>query len=374
MNKFTISGLALLLAICYSFQACVEDENLTDNQEQKSELSDNEEDSNYTPWKTSDDYFAIGADISWLTEMEAKGIKFKFPSGEEGNCIDILKSQRISACRLRLWVNPANGYCSTRDVITKAKRAKEAGWDIMLDFHYSDTWADPGKQTVPAQWTGLDLGGLQEKVSEYTKATLKEFKDAGIDPKWVQVGNETGNGMLWPYGKADTNPKGYAALNNAGYDAVKDIFPDAKVIVHLQNGQDTELFKWLFNLLKTNGGKWDIIGMSLYPEPNNYESMVNSCKYTMIEMVNRYNCDIMLCEVGMGNSYMQQCKKFLTLCLGLKDEIPGGRFKGVFYWEPQVYNDWNGYKKGAFTSDGKPSDALNAFKENSSGISSVNAD
>lgn len=324
--------------------------------------------------KSSNDVFAKGADISWLTQMEDENIIFRFTNGETGNCIDILKEQGINSVRFRLWVNPEGKYCSTEDVLEKAKRANDAGLDIMLDFHYSDSWADPGKQTIPAAWHGLNSDQLTDKIYEYTKSTLEIFKSQGIAPRWVQVGNETGNGMLWPFGKADTSPKIYAQFNNAGYDAVKAVFPEAKVIVHLQNGQDADLFKWLFGLLEANGGKWDMIGMSLYPEKDNYESMVLQCKSTMLEMISKYNKDVMLCEVGMGNSYVSECKKLLELCLGLEDEIPGGRFLGVFYWEPQVYNDWNGYKKGAFTSDGSPSAALEAFKQNSSGITAIYPD
>ncbi len=306
--------------------------------------------------------FYKGADISWLTQMENDGVKFFYKNGTEGDCMSILKSLGMNMFRFRIWVNPVDAWSGTDDVITKARRATALGMDIMLDFHYSDSWADPSKQNVPARWSGLDLPELAQRVSEYTRTTLMRFKQEGIDVKLVQVGNETGNGMLWPYGKADTNPTGYVLFNNAGYNAVKDVYPEAKVIVHLQNGQDNNLYRWLFDILKKNGGKWDVIGMSLYPEPSNYRQYVSSCRANMVDVVSRYDKDVMLCEVGMGNSYVSECCDFLMLCMSIKqDATLKERFLGVLYWEPQVYNDWSGYRKGAFTSQGQPSGALDAY-------------
>lgn len=303
-----------------------------------------------------------GADISWLSEMEEQNIPFYYSDGTKGDCMNILKSLGINTFRFRLWVNPENSYNSTADVISKAKRAAALGVDIMLDFHYSDSWADPSKQTVPVAWTSMNIDQLVDKVGSYTTETLSQFKAQGIDVKWVQVGNETGNGMLWPYGQADKNPAGYARLNNAGYDAVKKIFPQAKVIVHVQNGQDSSLNSWLFSVLKNNGGKWDVCGMSLYPDKSNYATYVAQCSATMKTLIEKYGKDTMLCEIGMGNAYVSECYTFISQCLEMGKDL-GNHYLGVLYWEPQVYNDWNGYRMGAFTSQGRPSDALDAFSK-----------
>lgn len=306
--------------------------------------------------------FVKGADISWLSQMEQSGIKFYYADGQEGDCMKILKSLGMNTFRFRVWVNPTSKWNGTQDVVDKCIRAQEIGMDVMINFHYSDSWADPSKQNIPKEWEGLDLAGLTKKVSEYTRGVLSELKSNGVNVKWVQIGNETGNGVLWPYGQADKNPKGYAELNNAGYYAVKDVFPEAKVIVHIQNGQDSGLAKWLFGLLHNNGGKFDVAGFSLYPEPGNYAQYVNSARNTMQQCITSYNCDVMLCEVGMGNSYVKECEDFLNLCFKLSEEIDNNRMLGVLYWEPQVYNDWQGYRKGCFTSAGRPSSALDAFK------------
>lgn len=316
------------------------------------------------PNEPGDETFNLvkGADISWLTQMEKENVKFKDTNGNTADCMQILKELGMNTFRFRVWVNPSDGWCNKEDLIAKATRANELGIDVMVDFHYSDSWADPSKQNIPKAWEGKDLDALCIAVSEHTKDVLNGLKKAGVKPKWVQVGNETGNGMLWPYGQADKNPSGYAKLNNAGYDAVKEVFPEAKVLVHIQNGHNNSLHRWLFDILKNNGGKWDVIGMSLYPEPTDYKSMVSDCKLNIEDVVNRYGKEVMLCEVGMGNSYVTECTDFLNRCFKLSTQIPNNKFLGVIYWEPQVYNDWNGYRKGAFTSSGQPSSALDVFK------------
>lgn len=314
------------------------------------------------PTTPAETYMVKGADVSWLSQMEAEGIKFYYDDGTKGDCMEILKSLGMNTFRFRLWVNPSDSYNSTSDVLAKARRATALGMDVMLDFHYSDSWADPSKQTVPAAWSELDLDGLVAQVGTYTTTTLQSFKDAGVDVKWVQLGNETGNGMLWPYGRADKNPAGYVRLNNAGYDAVKSVYPEAKVIVHVQNGQDASLHSWLFGLLKANGGKWDVCGMSLYPGRNDYATYVAQCKSNMKSLIATYGKETMLCEIGMGNSYATECRKFIEMCVGMGKDV-GDAYRGVLYWEPQVYNDWNGYRLGAFTSEGRPSEALLGFGE-----------
>jgi arabinogalactan endo-1,4-beta-galactosidase len=305
--------------------------------------------------------FAKGADVSWVTEMEAKGVLFYDKSGTKTECMALMKSLGMNAIRLRVWVNPTDGYNNKTDVLAKAKRAKDLGMRIMIDFHYSDTWADPGKQTKPASWTNLSFTDLCTAVADHTNEVLTALKNNNITPEWVQVGNETGNGMLWDDGKASVNMGQYAALNNAGYEAVKAVFPDTKVIVHLQNGFDNELYRWLFDGLKQNGGKWDVIGMSLYPETDTWQTYNNNCISNAKDMISRYGSEVMFCEVGMPADEAVTAKLFLTDLIKQAKAISNNKCLGVFYWEPEAYNSWNGYKLGAFNDTGMPTVAMDAF-------------
>ena len=310
----------------------------------------------------TDTLFSKGADVSWVTQMEASGLKFYNTTGTQMECMALLKSLGMNSIRLRVWVNPADGWCNTQDLLVKALRAKNLGMRIMIDFHYSDTWADPSKQTKPAAWAGLSFTDLKTAVATHTTTVLNLLKTNGITPVWVQVGNETGNGMLWNDGKADASMSNYAALNNAGYDAVKAVFPTAKVIVHVQSGNDNGLFRWLFDGLKSNGGKWDVIGMSLYPSTTNWSTMNSNCLANMNDMVARYGTEVMICEVGMSWDSAAAAKSFLTDLVTKTKSVTGNHGLGVFYWEPEAYGSWQGYSLGAFDNNGKPTVALDAFK------------
>jgi len=301
-----------------------------------------------------------GADISWLTQMEASGYKFYNSAGTAMDCIQLMQSLGINAIRLRVWVNPADGWNSNADVVAKAKRVKQLGLRLMLDFHYSDTWADPGHQTKPAAWASLDSTALVARVYDHTVSVLDTLRAAGVVPSWVQVGNETNDGMLWPDGKASTKMSGFAALVSAGYRAVKSINDSIKVIVHLSNGFDNGLFRWMFDGLKSNGANWDIIGMSLYPSVSDWQSKNTSCLANIKDMISRYNKQVMICEVGMPADQAVVCLSFLTDLISKVKTISGGNGLGVFYWEPESYN-WQGYGLGAFDNTGKPTVAMHAF-------------
>ena len=308
--------------------------------------------------------FAKGADVSWVTEMEAAGRKFYNAAGTEQDLFPLLKSLGMNTIRLRVWVNPANGWNNKADVIAKALRAKAQGMRIMINFHYSDSWADPGKQTKPAAWAGLDLANLRSALAAHTTDVLTGLKTAGVTPEWVQVGNETNDGLLWPEGKASTSMAAYAQLVNAGYDAVKDVFPNAKVIVHVSNGFDNALFRWNIGGLVSNGARFDVIGMSLYPSfvPAGWQAANQQCLSNMNDMVSRYNKEVMVVEVGMPWDGATACKDFLSDLITKTKSVTGNKGLGVLYWEPQSYNNWQNYTLGAFDNSGKPTIALDAFK------------
>jgi arabinogalactan endo-1,4-beta-galactosidase len=320
--------------------------------------------------------FAKGADVSWLTEMEATGKKFYTAGGEEMECLALLKKLGIDSIRLRVWVNPVEhgNWCNREDVIVKAKRAHAAGMRLMVDFHYSDWWADPGKQNKPAAWEDFSLEDLKKAVSEHTKEILNALKQERLTPEWVQVGNETDNGLLWETGKASANMKNYAELVRAGYDASKSVFPGTKVMVHVSNGYDNALFRWNFDGLKANGAKWDVIGMSLYPTwakgkgYATWQEVNDACMANVRDMMERYGSEVMICEVGMPCNQAEECKQFLTDLISKARAVPKNKVLGVFYWEPQCY-DWADYHLGAFDKTGKPTAAMDAFLQEPDKIS-----
>lgn len=303
-----------------------------------------------------------GADVGWLSEMEASGKTFRDRNGQTRDLLAILKDMGVEAIRLRVWVNPTNGWCGRADVVKQAARAKRMGFRLMIDFHYSDSWADPGQQNKPAAWVGHGLEQLKTDIRDHTTQTLRALKDSGVVPEWVQVGNETNDGMLWPEGRASTNMAGYAALITAGTRAVKEASPTSKVIVHLANGWDNALFRWSFDGLKTNKAEYDIIGMSLYPEPESWRPLEKQLIDNMKDMISRYGKDVMLAEVGMNWMAADSTRELLRTLQ--KDMLTiGSRALGVFYWEPQSHYGWQGYHKGAFDDQGKATVALTAFQE-----------
>ncbi|WP_207429417.1 glycosyl hydrolase 53 family protein [Pedobacter sp. SYSU D00535] len=307
--------------------------------------------------------FAKGADVSWITEMEASGVKFYNNADTEQNLLQILKDKGMNSIRLRVWVNPADGWSNPSDVLNKAKRAKDMGFRLMIDFHYSDSWADPGQQTKPAAWQGQNITGLKTSVYNHTKEVLTSLKNNGITPEWVQVGNETNNGMLWEEGKASVNMKNFAELVLSGYNALKEVSPSSKVIVHLSNGYDNSLFRWMFDGLKNNGAQWDVIGMSLYPTASDWQAKNNQCLSNMNDMVARYGKEVMITEVGMPMSEATAAKAFISDLITKVKSLPNQKGLGVLYWEPQAYNGWKGYRLGAFDDSGRPTVALDAFKD-----------
>lgn len=333
------------------------------------------DDNNVTPEKekTYDmTGFAKGADVSWITQMEANGMTFKNANGKTQECMSLLRDLGMNSIRLRVWVNPDGGWCGKNDVIAKAWRAQQLGMRLMIDFHYSDSWADPSQQTVPAAWKNYSFDEMKEAITNHTTDVLTALKEKNIDVEWVQVGNETTDGMLWNdddgddalkvTGRASKNMANFAAYINAGYDAVKAVYPKAKVVVHLDKGNNLSQYTWLFDGLKQKGGKWDVIGMSLYPDwitDQTWEKVTENCLSNIQTLSAKYNCNVVISEVGMvWNS--ENAASFLTKVVDGCKAI--STCEGVFYWEPESYGNWNGYNKGAFDNDGKPTSALDAFK------------
>ena len=244
--------------------------------------------------------FANGADIGWLSQMEAQGYVFKNNSGIKENCLEVLKEKGINALRFRVWVNPSGGYCGKKDVAYMAHRADSMGFKVMLDFHCSDTWADPGHQAKPAAWANDTFPQLLTDLYNHVYGVLDTLKSLGVIPAWVQIGNETNDGMLWEDGRASTHMSNFAALITSGYNAVKAVDSSIQVIVHLSNGNDNAMFRWMFDGLKSNGAKWDIIGMSVYPYWANLPWATDDslALINMTDMIARYQTKVMVVEAG----------------------------------------------------------------------------
>ncbi|MBN2612438.1 MAG: glycosyl hydrolase 53 family protein, partial [Bacteroidales bacterium] len=309
--------------------------------------------------RNANNSFAFGADISWLPVMENLGNVWLNSSGTQKDLLDILKEKGINSVRLRVWVNPANGECGKDYVVNLAKRARAKGFRIMIDFHYSDSWADPAKQTKPAAWANHSFTQLLNDVYNHTYDVLNTLKQNGVTAEWVQVGNETRRGMLWPDGHTDNGFGNFTKLVNKGYDAVKAVNSGTKVIVHIDNGHDNSLYRWMFDGLKNNGAKYDVIGMSAYPRWSklDWQTMITRVIYNVNDMKSRYNKEVMIVESGhywnepyVNNNYHAELMKAL---------INSGA-KGDFYWEPQYYGSW--YEMGAWDPNTRrPTIAMDAF-------------
>lgn len=342
----------LALAVAMAAAGCTENGPVTSPRQEE------------TPAIVKETGFARGADVSWLTQMEAEGEKFYTPGDDrhEMECMQLLRDYcAVNAIRLRVWVNPADGWNSIDDVVVKARRAERLGMRVMIDFHFSDTWADPGHQEMPGAWKNLSVDGVCKAMASHVRRTLYALLDAGVTPEWVQVGNETTPGMMLPMGSVD-NPEQLTALNNAGYDAVKSVCPEAKVIVHLDGGNNRWAYDRMFDIFENNGGKYDMIGMSLYPfwaqqqgETGGWEKVADDCIANINHVKAKYGKPVMICEIGMPYDEAEDCRSLIAKMMNADVE-------GIFYWEPQApggYND--GYNMGCF-DNGAPTVALDAFK------------
>jgi len=303
--------------------------------------------------------FAQGADVSWVDQEEAAGYSFYNSSGIKTDPFVLLKNIGVNAIRLRVWVDPSGGWCNGADTLYKAKRAAAQGQRIMIDFHYSDSWADPSKQTKPKYWASHSVAQLNTDVYAHTHDVLNYLKTNGITVEWVQVGNEINGGMLWPEG-GTSNFSQLSSLINSGYNAVKAVYPSALVVLHLANGHDNARFRRFFDGVKNGGAKWDAIGMSHYPTASNWANRNISIEANMKDMVARYGKPVLVAEVGMDWQQAAATKSMLSDLL-TRTKALGSKGLGVFYWEPQAYPGWQGYTFGALNGSGQFTEALSPY-------------
>lgn len=339
--------------------------------------------------------FAKGADVSWLSEMEAGGKTFKKKDGTTADCFEVLKDCGVNSIRLRVWVDPYKGWSGKEDMVKLAERAAKAGMALMVDFHYSDFFCDPSRQTIPSAWAAdaSDVNKMCVHVKEHTTEVLQALKDKGISPAWIQIGNETRNGMLWPIGQLWGNGAGgkekYADLYKAGYNAAKAVFPSALVGPHVNNAYDDN--DWWFKDRKASGCKFDMICLSHYPQTHKDPAACNSSAISRIKSLSStYGVPVIISEVGVkiavGSSPYggeTEAAAVLTEFMTEVKNLPATTCAGVFYWEPEIYDWWkpavysdaeamyqytgkretwsNAYDMGAFLAGGKPSKIMDAL-------------
>jgi arabinogalactan endo-1,4-beta-galactosidase len=250
----------------------------------------------------------IGMDISTLEETERLGGKF-YENGKENPLLDILKRHGVTSIRLRLWNDPFNekgenygaGGCDIETVLRTARRAVENGMNWVLDFHYSDFWADPARQLIPKAWRSFTLEQMEKAVYEYTKETLARCKNEALYPGYAQIGNEITNGMLWPVGRAeydkDGNPVSYGNMTRllkAGTAAARES-GNVKIILHLERSYDNVRYRQWFDAVMTAGVDYDIIGISYYPH---WHGTMKKIKDNLEDISSRYNKDVMVVETA----------------------------------------------------------------------------
>ncbi|MBI3137680.1 MAG: glycosyl hydrolase 53 family protein [Sphingobacteriales bacterium] len=269
----------------------------------------------------------LGADISFLPELEARGMKFS-DQGVQRDAIQILKEHGFNYVRLRLFHNPAadsgyspgKGFCDLEHTKQMAKRVKAAGMKLLLDFHYSDYWADPGKQYKPVAWKSLSFENLLSEVYEYTKRVMQELKDQGTTADMVQVGNEINHGILWPEGNVSHFDK-LAQLVNAGTAAVKSVDPAVIMMLHVAlGGQNDESVFFIDNML-ARGVHFDVIGESYYPK---WHGTLEDLAYNLNDLSRRYDKDVIVVEYSQRKEAVNK----------IAFEVKGGRGKGTCIWEP----------------------------------------
>lgn len=316
---------------------------------------------------------ALGADVSWLPQMEASGFKFYDTDSTQKDCLQLLKDRGMNTIRLRVFVNPSNnrasGHCSKKETVVMALRAQKMGMRVMIDFHYSDTWADPGKQAKPAAWANHSFPELLTDVYNHTFEVLDTLKSTGVIPEWIQIGNEIPNGMLWPDGRLwfpDGSPPRWeqlAQLLNKGYEATKAVDPSIKVIVHIDQGNNNGKFRYFFDKAEANGVKFDVIGLSYYPYwlKSDYTATIADLASNLSDMASRYHKEVMVVEVGGDYTKVQNTYDMLVEVIKAVKAVPEQKGLGVIYWEPEGAKSWSHYQLNCWQDNGKPSPALDAF-------------
>lgn len=292
----------------------------------------------------------IGADISWLPQLEDRGNTFS-ENGKKVDAIELLRDHGFNAIRLRIFVNPENekgyaperGFCDLAHTLTMAKRIKAAGMQFLLDYHYSDYWADPQQQFKPKRWESLDFNTLKDSVRAYTANVLRALAKQGTPPDMVQIGNEINHGMLWPEGHI-SNPDQLAELLKAGVAGVRDVDNQMPLMMHIAlGGQNEESVFWLDNMI-ARGVEFDIIGLSYYPR---WHGTLADLEFNMNDLIKRYHKPLNIVEYS---DFKQEVHDLIF-------SLPNKMGKGACIWEPL------NRRSGLFTREGEVTELMRVYDE-----------
>lgn len=315
--------------------------------------------------------YAVGADLSFLKQAEDHGKIFKDGgAGKPG--LEIFKDHGYNWIRLRLFHTPTELPNNLEYTIALAKAAKKLGFHFLLDYHYSDTWADPGKQFLPKAWENMSHEQLVKAVYEYTRDTTAAFRDAGALPDMVQIGNEVINGMMWPDGQLPAKWDNFAELIKAGIAGVevgKGNAPRPRIMIHIDRGGDKIRTKEFFDKLNSYRVNYEVIGQSYYPW---WHGSLNDLRENMIFMAKEYKKDIIVVEAAynwMPAEYKNNPgpfaespegqRQFLEAVNRVVQETPDGLGRGVFWWEPAVEGPLG--SRGFFDGEGNALPVITVF-------------
>jgi len=338
-----------------------------------------------------------GVDLSFAPQIEELGGKYKV-NGESRDILDIVKENGVNYVRLRLWHTPSGGFSGLEKTLLYAKKIKSKGINLLLDFHYSDSWADPGRQTKPSAWANLSFELLKDSVYRYTKNVITSLKNQNSLPDMVQIGNEITGGMLWPDGKlygAGLESEQwikFGQLVKQGIKGVKDAAGSSqiKIMIHIDRGGDNKGSIYFYDRLLAQGVEFDVIGLSYYPW---WHGTLSELEFNINDLANRYNKEINIVEtaypwtlnwkdytnniVGLNNQLLpnypatvQGQYDFIKYIITIITNISGKKGNGFFYWAPdwislnQLGSSWENMT--FFDFNGEVLNSISAFNINSS--------
>jgi arabinogalactan endo-1,4-beta-galactosidase len=316
--------------------------------------------------------YAIGADLSFLRQAEARGVVFK-DQGEPKPGLRIFRDHGYNWIRLRIFNAPDQLPNNLAYTLALAREAKQLGFKFLLDFHYSDTWADPAKQFPPAAWTGKSHAELVTLIHDYTRDTIRAFREAGVMPDMVQPGNEIIHGLLWPDGRLPSQWDNLAALLKsaiAGIDAGREDAPRPRIMLHIDRGGDRAGTQAFFDQCMARGIDFDVIGQSYYPW---WHGSILDLRENLAFMAETYRKDIIVVETaynwrpaeykGGGAPFPETPegqREFLEEVNRAVLSTPHGLGKGIFWWEPAVSPSAI-HSRGMFDGEGNALPVLSVF-------------